>query len=190
MAVQNVHTAYTLRLYPFSLSFPICTLIVYLLPCMLKESIICHKVQEQLSNLKSHSISERWLLTSFIDNVMCLNFYFNFKKKIVNIFLLRIVILVMGIVRVELAFTHEVKPTCLKSSEECTFDLRINYIMSMVYYNWTTDDGMPVFSRNGTFYKKTAPRVGSVNHYCEVNPLLESGMYVDWLIDWFDWLHR
>ena len=94
-------------------------------------------------------------------------------------FLLRIVILVMGIVRVELAFTHEVKPTCLKSSEECTFDLRINYIMSMVYYNWTTDDGMPVFSRNGTFYKKTAPRVGSVNHYCEVNPLLESGMYVE-----------
>ncbi|XP_022309214.2 uncharacterized protein LOC111114966 [Crassostrea virginica] len=89
-------------------------------------------------------------------------------------FLLRIVILVMGIVRVELAFTHEVKPTCLKSSEECTIDLRINYIMSMVYYNWTTDDGMPVFSRNGTFYKKTAPRVGSVNHYCEVNPLQES----------------
>ena len=86
MAVQNVHTAYTLRLYRFSLSFPICTLIVYLLPCMLKESIICHKVQEQFSNLKSHSISERWLLTSFIDNVMCLNFYFNFKKNCQHVF--------------------------------------------------------------------------------------------------------
>ena len=51
-------------------------------------------------------------------------------------------------------FNHEVKPTCASPEEECSVDLHVSYIMSMVTYNWTTSQGYPVYYRNGSFYRK------------------------------------
>ena len=58
-------------------------------------------------------------------------------------------------------FNHEVKPTCASPEEECSVDLHVSYIMSMVTYNWTTSQGYPVYYRNGSFFRKLSSASGS-----------------------------
>ncbi|XP_078320451.1 uncharacterized protein LOC144621367 [Crassostrea virginica] len=58
-------------------------------------------------------------------------------------------------------FNHEVKPTCASPDEECSVDLHVSYIMSMVTYNWTTSQGYPVYYRNGSFFRKLSTTSGS-----------------------------
>ena len=58
-------------------------------------------------------------------------------------------------------FNHEVKPTCASPEEECSVDLHVSYIMSMVTYNWTTSQGYPVYYSNGSFYRKLSTTSGS-----------------------------
>ncbi|XP_062606613.1 uncharacterized protein LOC134268376 [Saccostrea cucullata] len=77
---------------------------------------------------------------------------------------------------VESAFKQDVTPSCPESAEECTFNFRVNYIMTMVSYNWTIDEGNPVFLRNGTFMKKTSDAEHGVAHFCEELPVTSEEM--------------
>ncbi|XP_061193997.1 uncharacterized protein LOC133202238 [Saccostrea echinata] len=48
--------------------------------------------------------------------------------------------------------------------------------MTMVAYNWTIDEGNPVFLRNGTFMKKTSDAEHGVAHLCEEKPVTSEEM--------------
>ncbi|XP_056008379.1 uncharacterized protein LOC125665694 [Ostrea edulis] len=84
-----------------------------------------------------------------------------------RISLLNIVPFLIAVCSVESAFKHRVEPKCPESSKECVFHLHVSYIMSMVSYNWTIDEGNPVEFKNGTFYGKLSDGMGSGAHYCE-----------------------
>lgn len=98
-------------------------------------------------------------------------------KLTVNIRFIRFVLLTLEIVHVQSAFRHDVTPSCKATDEECTFDFHINYIMSMVAYNRTSLQGFPVYSNNGTLFKRTALPEGNPSHCCENTPLSKKGMW-------------
>lgn len=97
-------------------------------------------------------------------------------KLTVNIRFIRFVLLTLEIVHVQSAFRHDVTPSCKATDEECTFDFHINYIMSMVAYNRTSLQGFPVYSNNGTLFKRTALPEGNPSHCCENTPLSKKEM--------------
>jgi hypothetical protein len=76
---------------------------------------------------------------------------------------------------VDAAFKHTVEPKCPESEERCVFDLRVGYIISMVAYNWTTNEGSPVEFKNGTFYRKLSDGMGSAGHVCEEKAMTYEG---------------
>lgn len=51
-------------------------------------------------------------------------------------FLLRIFLLMCCMLCIKVVFMYEVILSCKVSDEECLFDFYVNYIMSMVVYNW------------------------------------------------------
>lgn len=59
-----------------------------------------------------------------------------FYKLFVNICFIRFVLLILEIVYVLVVFRYDVILSCKVIDEECMFDFYINYIMSMVVYNW------------------------------------------------------
>lgn len=79
-------------------------------------------------------------------------------------FLSRIFLLTCCMLRVKAAFTYEVTPSCKASDEECSFDFHVNYIMSMVAYNWILFQGFPVYFKNGTMYKNNESPFGNQRH--------------------------
>lgn len=104
-------------------------------------------------------------------------------KLSVNIRFIRFVLLTLEIIHVQSAFRHDVTPSCKATDEECTFDFHINYIMSMVAYNRTSLQGFPVYSNNGTLFKRTALPEGNSSHCCGNTPLSKKGM-------WFVMVHQ
>lgn len=94
----------------------------------------------------------------------------------INVRFVRFVLLTMEIVHVQSAFRHDVTPSCKLTDEECTFNFHINYIMSMVAYNRTSFEGFPVYSYNGTLFKRSVLPNGNPSHCCEKTPLSEKGM--------------
>lgn len=74
---------------------------------------------------------------------------------------------------IQAAFKHDVTPSCSASEEVCSVDLHVNYIMSMMAYNWSAFQGFPVEYSNGTFVKKMSKDVGSTSHICDQTPLTE-----------------
>lgn len=91
-------------------------------------------------------------------------------------FLSRIFLLTCCMLRVKAAFTYEVTPSCKASDEECSFDFHVNYIMSMVAYNWTLFQGFPVYFKNGTMYKNNESPFGNQRHSFEETTLSEKGI--------------
>lgn len=69
----------------------------------------------------------------------------------------------MEIVHVQSAFRHDVTPSCKATDEECSFDFHINYIMSMFAYNQTSLQGFPVYSYNGTLFKRIVLPEGNLS---------------------------
>ncbi|XP_062606840.1 uncharacterized protein LOC134268595, partial [Saccostrea cucullata] len=93
-----------------------------------------------------------------------------------NTFLSRLFLLVLSFYYVESVFNHNVKPDCAASEKECSFDFHVNYITSMVSYNWSTGEGCPVFVRNGTFFKKCCDDVMFMDRPCVEVPLIYKEM--------------
>lgn len=93
------------------------------------------------------------------------------KILVVNI----ILVTCIAISDIQAAFKHDVTPSCPASEDVCNIELRVNYIMSMMSYNWSAFQGFPVDYNNGTFYKKISKSVGSTNHVCDQIPLTEDG---------------
>lgn len=93
------------------------------------------------------------------------------KILVVNI----ILVTFFAISDIQAAFKHVVTPSCPASEEVCNIELRVNYIMSMMSYNWSAFQGFPVDYNNGTFYKKISKSVGSTTHVCDQIPLTEDG---------------
>lgn len=92
-----------------------------------------------------------------------------------RISLLNIVPFLIAVCSVKSAFKHRVEPKCPESSKECVFHLHVSYIMSMVSYNWTIDEGNPIEFKNGTFYGKLSDGMGSGAHYCEEKKMTYEG---------------
>lgn len=76
---------------------------------------------------------------------------------------------------IQAAFKHDVTPSCPASEEVCNIELRVDYVMSMMSYNWSAFQAFPVDYNNGTFYKKISKQVGLVGHMCDQKPLMEDG---------------
>lgn len=91
-------------------------------------------------------------------------------------FLSKIFLLTCCMLRVKAAFTYEVTPSCKASDEECSFDFHVNYIMSMVAYNWTLFQGFPVYFKNGTMYKNNESPFENQRHSFEETTLSEKGI--------------
>lgn len=91
------------------------------------------------------------------------------KILVVNI----ILVTFFAISDIQAAFKHDVSPSCPASEDVCNIELRVNYIMSMMSYNWSAFQGFPVDYNNGTFYKKISKSVGSTTHVCDQIPLTE-----------------
>lgn len=93
------------------------------------------------------------------------------KYIVVNFILMTL----FALSEIQAAFKHDVTPSCPASEEVCNIELRVNYIMSMMSYNWSAFQGFPVDYSNGTFYKKISKAVGSTAHICDQIPLTEDG---------------
>lgn len=89
----------------------------------------------------------------------------------INVRYIRFVLLTMEIVHVQSAFRHDVTPSCKATDEECSFDFHINYIMSMFAYNQTSLQGFPVYSYNGTLFKRIVLPEGNLSQ----TPLSKKG---------------
>lgn len=94
----------------------------------------------------------------------------------ITMFLSRMFLLTFWTLHVKAAFTYDVTPSCKASDEECSFDFHVNYIMSMVAYNWTSIQGFPVYFKNGTMYKITEAPFGNQRLSFEETPLSEKGI--------------
>lgn len=93
------------------------------------------------------------------------------KYIVVNFILMTL----FALSEIQAAFKHDVTPSCPASEEVCNIELRVNYIMSMMSYNWSAFQGFPVDYSKGTFYKKISKAVGSTAHICDQIPLTEDG---------------
>lgn len=124
------------------------------------------------------------VLSEFFSNsVTRFNLFIDFSTKMSSVSSLCSKILVVNIILVtffaisdiQAAFKHDVTPSCPASEDVCNIELRVNYIMSMMSYNWSAFQGFPVDYNNGTFYKKISKSVGSTTHVCDQIPLTEDG---------------